>query len=59
MPKRPLNLKSLELARLRAAIATKDCPETRAAYLRGVAAHARREADRLDREADELLAIAA
>ncbi|MFI1480540.1 hypothetical protein [Streptomyces sp. NPDC020747] len=54
MAKRPISLKDAELQRLRAAVARKDCPETRAAYLRGLAVHARREADRLDREADEL-----
>jgi len=52
---RLVKLSSPELSTLRAAMARYDTPERRAAYLRGVAAHVRREADRLDREADELL----
>jgi len=52
---RPLDLRTKELQQLRMAIAREDCPETRAAYLRGIATHARREADRLEREADALM----
>jgi hypothetical protein len=53
--RRPLDLKGPELQRHRLAIARSDTPETRAAYWLAIAAHARREADRLEREAKELL----
>lgn len=52
---RLITLQSPELYRLRLAMARNDGPETRAAYLRGVAEQARSEADRLDAEADALL----
>ncbi|MEV0483753.1 hypothetical protein AB0I69_24490 [Streptomyces sp. NPDC050508] len=52
---RLIKLQSLELGRLRTAMARNDCPETRAAYWKAVADQARREADRLDAEAEALL----
>jgi hypothetical protein len=52
---RPITFQTRELVRLRLAMARNDTPETRAAYLRGVADHARHEAARIDAEAEALL----
>ncbi|MGW2565793.1 hypothetical protein [Streptomyces sp. NPDC001537] len=53
---RPITFQTPELYRLRLAMARDNTPENQAAYWRGLAEQARREADRLDARAAELLA---
>ncbi|MFE9763816.1 hypothetical protein ACFYPC_04655 [Streptomyces sp. NPDC005808] len=55
MAQKYINFDSPDLRKARMALARRDCPETRAAYLRAIAASARTQADRLDREANALL----
>lgn len=57
---RLISLSTQELYHLRGKLVSSgNAPEAKAAYYRAVAVQARREADRLECEADELLAQAA